>query len=103
MLRLIDSTPIPLGKLYVGRKSNGRVRGMKLHVVYDPKADCPGILDISVCERVWLRGLCSSGRREISTTRGRQLGWVCPEVGIHSAPATEHQRRRRSADPACRI
>ncbi|RVG21425.1 IS4-like element ISRm16 family transposase, partial [Sinorhizobium meliloti] len=43
MLRLIDSTPIPLGKLYDWAKSNGRIRGMKLHVVYDPKADCPGI------------------------------------------------------------
>lgn len=47
MLRLIDSTPIPLGKLYDWAKSNGRIRGMKLHVVYDPKADCPGILDIT--------------------------------------------------------
>ena len=47
MLRLIDSTPIPLGKLCDWAKSNGRIRGMKLHVVYDPKLDCPRILDIT--------------------------------------------------------
>jgi putative transposase len=47
MLRLIDSTPIPLGKLCDWAKSNGRIRGMKVHVVYDPKADYPRILDIT--------------------------------------------------------
>jgi putative transposase len=47
MLRLIDATPIPLGKLCDWAKSNGRIRGMKMHVVYDPKADCPRILDIT--------------------------------------------------------
>lgn len=47
LLRLIDSTPIPLGKLCDWAKSNGRIRGMKLHVVYDPKADCPRVLDIT--------------------------------------------------------
>lgn len=47
MLRLIDSTPIPLGKLCDWAKSNGRIRGMKVHVVYDPAADWPRILDIT--------------------------------------------------------
>jgi putative transposase len=47
MLRLIDSTPIPLGKLCRWAKSNGRIRGLKMHVVYDPKADAPRILDIT--------------------------------------------------------
>ena len=45
--RLIDSTPIPLGKLCKWAKSNGRIRGMKMHVVYDPNTDCPRILDIT--------------------------------------------------------
>ena len=45
MLRLIDSTPIPLGKLCGWAKSNGRIRGMKMHVVYDPGCDYPRILD----------------------------------------------------------
>ena len=47
MVRLIDSTPIPLGKLCDWAKWNGRIRGMKMHVLYDPKADCPRILDIT--------------------------------------------------------
>ncbi len=47
MLRLIDSTPVPLGKLCDWAKWNGRIRGMKMHVVYDPKSDCPRILDIT--------------------------------------------------------
>ena len=47
LLRLIDSTPIPLGKLFDWAKSNGRIRGMKAHVVYDPGRDLPQILDIT--------------------------------------------------------
>ncbi|HXZ17764.1 MAG TPA: IS4 family transposase [Roseiarcus sp.] len=47
LLRLIDSTPIPLGQLFDWAKSNGRIRGMKAHVVYDPGRDLPQILDIT--------------------------------------------------------
>jgi IS4 transposase len=47
MVKLIDSTPIPLGKLCDWAKSNGRIRGLKMHIVFDPKADCPSILDIT--------------------------------------------------------
>lgn len=47
MLRLIDSTPIPLGKLCAWAKSNGRIRGLKVHVLYDPRADHPQIIDIT--------------------------------------------------------
>ena len=47
MLRLIDASPIPLGRLCGWVKSNGRIRGMKLHVLYDPKADCPRVIDIT--------------------------------------------------------
>jgi putative transposase len=47
MVCLIDSTPIPLGKLCQWAKWNGRIRGMKVHVLYDPKSDCPRILDIT--------------------------------------------------------
>src|SRR5271168_5584312 len=38
MVKLIDATPIPLGKLCNWAKSNGRIRGLKVHVVFDPKA-----------------------------------------------------------------
>lgn len=47
VLRLIDSTPIPLGKLCAWAQWNGRIRGMKAHIVYDPKADCPRLVDIT--------------------------------------------------------
>lgn len=47
LVRLIDATPIPLGKLCGWAKSNGRIRGMKLHVVYDPNSDCPRVLEIT--------------------------------------------------------
>jgi IS4 transposase len=47
MLRLIDSTPIPLGKLCAWAKSNGRIRGMKMHVLYDPHADSPRVIDMT--------------------------------------------------------
>lgn len=47
MVRLIDSSPVPLGKLCKWAKSNGRIRGMKMHVVYDPNADCPRCVEIT--------------------------------------------------------
>jgi IS4 transposase len=47
MLRLIDASPIPLGKVCKWAKWNGRIRGMKMHVVYDPKADCPRCVEIT--------------------------------------------------------
>jgi putative transposase len=47
MVKLIDATPIPLGKLCDWAKSNGRIRGLKLHVVFDPQADTPSVLAIT--------------------------------------------------------
>jgi putative transposase len=47
LVRLIDATPIPLGKLVDWAQWNGRIRGLKLHVVYDPKADLPERLSIT--------------------------------------------------------
>jgi IS4 transposase len=41
LIRLIDASPIPLGKLCDWATWNGRIRGMKMHVVYDPQHDCP--------------------------------------------------------------
>lgn len=46
LVRLIDASPIPLGKLCDWAEWNGRIRGMKMHVVYDPHADC--LRDIEV-------------------------------------------------------
>jgi IS4 transposase len=47
MVRLIDSSPLPLGKICRWAKWNGRIRGMKMHVVYDPKADIPRCVEIT--------------------------------------------------------
>lgn len=41
MIRLIDATPIPLGKLCEWANWNGRTRGLKMHTVYDPQSDHP--------------------------------------------------------------
>lgn len=47
MLRLIDATPIPLDQLSTWADWNGRTRGLKLHVVYDPGSDHPRRLAIT--------------------------------------------------------
>jgi putative transposase len=47
MVELIDSSPVPLGKVCEWATWNGRIRGMKLHVVYDPRADVPRCVEIT--------------------------------------------------------
>jgi putative transposase len=47
MVRLIDASPIPLGKLCSWAKWNGRTRGMKLHIVYDPRNDVPSCVEVT--------------------------------------------------------
>ena len=47
MVRLIDATPVPLGQVVNWAKHNGRIRGLKMHVVYDPAADNPTFVDIT--------------------------------------------------------
>jgi putative transposase len=47
MLRLLDSTPVPLGKVVDWAKRNGRIRGLKMHVVYDPVTDTPSFAEIT--------------------------------------------------------
>jgi putative transposase len=41
LIRLIDASPVPLGKLCDWASWNGRIRGMKMHVSYDPDTDRP--------------------------------------------------------------
>ena len=47
MVRLLDATPIPLPELCAWASSNGRTRGMKLHVVYNPHTDHPMRIEIT--------------------------------------------------------
>lgn len=46
-LRLLDATAIPLTSLHKWARDNGRTRGLKTHVVYDPAADRPVRLEIT--------------------------------------------------------
>jgi putative transposase len=47
IIRLIDASPVPLGKLCSWATWNGRIRGMKLHVAYDPQRDCPRHVEVT--------------------------------------------------------
>jgi putative transposase len=47
MLGLIDSTPVPLDRIVRWARWNGRIRGLKLHVVYDPVSDNPTHIEIT--------------------------------------------------------
>lgn len=47
MIRLLDATPIPLGKVIDWAKRNGRIRGLKMHVLYDPVNDNPTFVEIT--------------------------------------------------------
>jgi IS4 transposase len=47
MVRLIDSSPIPLGKMCEWAEWNGRIRGMKMHTVYHPGNDVPRCIEIT--------------------------------------------------------
>jgi putative transposase len=47
VLRLLDATPIPLTSLEPWAVCNGRTRGLKAHLVYDPDADRPVFLEVT--------------------------------------------------------
>ena len=47
VLRLLDATPIPLDQLCGWADWNGRTRGLKLHVVYDPAPDHPRRIELT--------------------------------------------------------
>jgi IS4 transposase len=47
LVQLIDSSPIPLGTLHAGRGFNGRIKGAKMHLVYDPQTNIPQIASIT--------------------------------------------------------
>jgi putative transposase len=61
-MRMIDSTPIPLGKRFECAAFNGRIQGLKLHVEFDPATPSPlttnitpaNVNDVSFADRVSL-------------------------------------------------
>ena len=46
-MRMIDSTPIPLGHRFACAAHNGRIHGLKLHVLFDPETPSPLHTDIT--------------------------------------------------------
>jgi len=48
MLRLLDSTPIPLSRFHGFARSNGRIHGLKMHVAYDRGADRPYRVEVTL-------------------------------------------------------
>ncbi len=47
MVRILDSTPIPLGQWCDCATWNGRIHGLKLHLAYDPADDRPQVMAIT--------------------------------------------------------
>lgn len=47
MVRLIDSSPVPLGKMCEWAEWNGRIRGMKMHTVYQLDGKFPCCVEIT--------------------------------------------------------
>lgn len=47
MVRLIDASPIPLSQACNWATWNGRIRGLKLHIVYDPSTDVPVTVEVT--------------------------------------------------------
>ena len=47
VVRLLDATPIPLDEFFAWADWNGRTRGLKLHVVYNPTSDHPMRIEIT--------------------------------------------------------
>src|SRR3981189_3329390 len=43
MVRLIDSSPVPLGKMCEWAEWNGRIRGLKMHGFFNPGKECPRV------------------------------------------------------------
>ena len=47
ILRILDASPIPLGQLFSCAAWNGRIKGFKLHLAFDPECDHPQVLAIT--------------------------------------------------------
>lgn len=98
VLRLIDATPIPLNKAIDWATCNGRIRGLKVHVVYDPQADLPQrqaitpatVNDITFGRQVPLE----AGATYVFDKAYCHYGWW---TAIHQAAACFVTRRKTNA------
>jgi putative transposase len=98
MIRLIDSTPVPLGKLIDWAKWNGRIKGLKLHVVYDPVSDNPteiAMTDANVNDiEIGRKMAIASGHTYVFDKAYCRYDWW---VGIHQADAWFVTRAKTSS------
>ena len=46
-LQIIDSTPVPLSHMFACAASNGRIHGLKLHILHDLEGNCPLAAEIT--------------------------------------------------------
>jgi hypothetical protein len=101
MVRLIDASPIPLGAACTWSKGNGRFRGMKLHVVYDPMMQIPHAVEVSAANvndvEVGRRVRIAAGTTSLSSSRARRATCACAPRGPGlwpNAPATRSRSCR---------
>jgi hypothetical protein len=105
---------MPLGNLYDWAQSNGRIGGMKLHVVYNPKAGSPGILDINDAQiietgaaYVFDKGYCHYGWWTAIAEAGASFAWLEEAIGRPGTivfPASRSPScRRRPPEPPARV
>jgi putative transposase len=118
LVRLIDASPISLGKLCDWAEWNGRIRGMKMHVVYDPRIDCPRAVavtpatvnDVEIGQTVAIesgatyvfdKGYCHFGWWQKINTGGAFLV-TRPKVNCRLRAIRRRPLRKRKGD-GCRI
>lgn len=98
VLRLIDATPIPVSKDIGWAQWNGRTRGLKMHVVYDPQADLPqrqAITPATVNDITFGRQVpIEAGATYIFDKAYCHYGWW---TAIHQADAHFVTRRKANA------
>lgn len=114
MIRLIDASPVPLGKLCAWAPWNGRIRGMKMHVVYDPNADhvrgvevtAATLNDVEIGQKLDLetgatyvfdKGYCHFGWWRKINDHGAFFV-TRPKVNCHLRALSRRPLRRRKAD-----
>lgn len=102
LLRLIDATPIPLPRLCQGAAWNGRIRGLKMHLLYDPGADRPCRFEITpanVNDIAFGRGIrIEPGATYVYDKAYCHYGWWCE---IDAAGAVFVTRPKRNARWQC--
>ena len=76
MVRLIDATPVPLGRVIDWAKRNGRIRGLKMHVVQDLGAYPKGT------DLAELTGRMSCGCYDIPALEFRSVGVYTNKMAV---------------------